>query len=130
MRKHSRRPSGAYLNVDLEVRATFDLKALVKALSRTIFNLHSGRVDGVHFSSFESPGCGSSPEDVIGVMVKAVEGLPRQARALWDRAADRVFEIGIEHARGAWREHSGVTVRKIRSRIKQKHQLAVFDDRK
>jgi hypothetical protein len=102
MPKHSRRPSGAYLNVDLEVRAQFDLAALVKGLSRTTFNLHSGRVDGAHFASFEAPTCGSSPDEAIAAMVMAVSGLPRAARALWDRAADRVFDIGIEHASGTW----------------------------
>ncbi len=94
------RPSGAYLNVDLEVRADFDLSALVMALSPPLFNLHTGLADGVYFASFEAPACGGSPDEAIGALVRAVASLQRHPRSLWDRAADRVFDIGIEQARG------------------------------
>ena len=40
-----------------------------------------------------------------------------------------VYEELEDGAEILWQEHAGVTVRKIRSRIKQKHELAVFDDR-
>jgi hypothetical protein len=102
MTKHRRTPAGAYLNVDLEVRARSDLSMLVGGLSRVLFNVHTGRVAGAHFASFEAPTCGADPDSAICAMVKVVESLPRRTRAAWDRAEDRVFDIGIEHARGAW----------------------------
>jgi hypothetical protein len=102
MTKHGRTPAGTYLNVDLEVRGPVDLGVLVRALSRVLFNVHAGRVDGAQFASFEAPTCGADPEDAICRIVKVVEALPRRARTIWDRADDRVFDIGIEHARGRW----------------------------
>ena len=40
-----------------------------------------------------------------------------------------VYEELEDGAEILWQEHSGVSVRKIRGRIKRKHELAVFDDR-
>ena len=102
MKSKTGKPAGAYLNVDLEVRSRSDLAVLVRALSPALFNLHSGRVGGAHFASFEAPDCGVPPDEAIRAMAKAVQALPRRARAVWNRADDRVFDIGVEQARSAW----------------------------
>jgi hypothetical protein len=39
-----------------------------------------------------------------------------------------VYEELEDGAEILWQEHAGVSVRKIRGRIKRKHELAVFDD--
>jgi hypothetical protein len=99
MKRKAGETAGAYLNVDLEVRSRSDISGLVRALCPPLFNLHSGTVDGAHFASFEAPGCGLAPDDAIAAMVKAVRGLPRAARAVWNQADDRLFDIGVEQAK-------------------------------
>ena len=90
-------PSRLFLNVDLDVESTADLTPLVEALAPYTFALErpAGR------ASFElnEPVMPTDPEPLILEFVRLVKALPSSARALWDGASRRVFDIGIQSGR-------------------------------
>lgn len=89
-----------FLNVDLEIRSRSDLAPLAKALSRRLIVLHAGKVGREHLLSLEVSGLSLHTDAVIRRFARLIASLPPAVRALWARARDRVFDIGIETASG------------------------------
>ncbi len=97
----ARATAGEYLNVDLEVQSRSDLKPLVNALARRLFVLHVGRVGRDFFASFEAGGGNrGTPDGAIRQLIRAIDALSPPAARLWKGAHDRVFDIGVERAKG------------------------------
>lgn len=100
---------GGFLNVDVELEGNFDRVTLRDALGEAVVVLQDTEVDGVQRLAFESTSAARSaemgPDIVIGLLVGLVRQLPPAARAAWDAAERRVFDLGFEGRaeRRAWR---------------------------
>ena len=90
----------SYLNVDLEVRSRANLAPLVAALEGPLHSLYAGRLPGGHLATFETSGFQDPPDRAIRRMVDAISALRGPARALWEGARDRVFDVGLERDQG------------------------------
>ena len=92
-----------FLNIDLDLWSASPLDPLVKAFGRKVLILHVGR-EGRQFSAhLELAISSDNPDLLLRRFVALVERLPRPARALWNRARVREFNIGIQ---GAAQPHS------------------------
>jgi hypothetical protein len=96
----ARAAAGEYLNVDLEVQSRSDLKPLVNALARRLFVLNVARVGRDFFASFEARGDRGTPDAAIRRLIRAIDALSPPAARLWKGAHDRVFDIGVDRAKG------------------------------
>jgi hypothetical protein len=98
--RHGRGPLYRFSNVDLDVASRADLAPLMAALEPGAFCLDrsSFRRRGVSFASFELSHQPRNPDAGIRAFVSLVESLPPKARALWDRAIKRDFNVGVEAA--------------------------------
>jgi len=88
-------PGANYLNVDLEIRSSADLKPLADAVSTHLDIIHLGRVRNEFFLSVEVPGRTQPPDAAIAILAKTILSLPPSVRRHWQRARDRVFDIGL-----------------------------------
>jgi hypothetical protein len=97
-------PLAQYINVDLEVRSRADLQPLVDALSRSLFSLYAGREGRGYLATFEN-GSGTrgadTPDRAIQRIIRVVDGLRPEVRRHWNRARDRVFDIGVAKTSGS-----------------------------
>lgn len=86
-----------FLNVDLDLESSEDLMPLVRALEPSAFALErpEGRVS-FELNAEVSP---TGPEPLILEFTKLIHELPPPARAVWDRASRRVFDIGVQSRR-------------------------------
>ncbi|GAB4585052.1 hypothetical protein [Nocardia sp. IFM 10818] len=96
--------SGRFLNIDVDVHADTDLSGLRAEFGDDISVLYCGADEPRRFRlSFEwnePVGDGIEPDEVARGLCAVVERLPARGRALWDSAADRVFDIGFEAESG------------------------------
>ncbi|HUR19379.1 MAG TPA: hypothetical protein VMZ90_01135 [Vicinamibacterales bacterium] len=101
-RSPSARPADSattqFLNVDLDLRSRSSLEPLVKAFGRKILVLHCGREGREYGAHLELGLSYDNPDLLLRRFVALVEALPRPARALWNRARVREFNIGIQSA--------------------------------
>lgn len=93
--------SGLFLNVDVEVRSKTSLTPLREALGEKINLMYCGDEGELGFLlSFEidEPDFVSErePDPIADRLCQVLEQLSAPARALWDSADDRVFDIGYE----------------------------------
>jgi hypothetical protein len=98
--RHGRGPLYRFSNVDLDVASRADLAPLVEALEPRAFCLNgsSFRRRGVNFASFELSRQPRNPDAAIRAFVSLIEALSPKARALWNRATKRDFNVGVEAA--------------------------------
>ena len=91
-----------FLNVDLEVgaRARASLTPLLDAFTETLFELFRGRIGGFYRGHYEVSGCARDASATLHQLAATIEALPRRARAAWDAAPVRDFNIGVELERG------------------------------
>jgi hypothetical protein len=88
-----------FLNVDLDIEAPFDLAPLVAALGDDVFALHTGPARDGYETHLELAGESiqpSSADFAIRVFARLLSQLAPEAKQLWDRAARRDFNIGIQ----------------------------------
>lgn len=104
---------GGFRNVDVELEGDFDRVTLRDALGEDVFVLRDEEVDGIQRLAFEATSAARSaemgPDVVIGLLVALARQLPPAARAAWDAAGRRVFDLGFDApTRGqAWRLGTG-----------------------
>jgi hypothetical protein len=91
-----------FLNVDLDLESGDDLRVLAEALQPEAYSLErpAGRAS-FELNASVSP---ETPEPLILEFVRLVNQLPPSARAIWDRASKRVFDIGIQSRRRSFSE--------------------------
>ncbi|MCP9621990.1 hypothetical protein FOH10_31560 [Nocardia otitidiscaviarum] len=92
-----------FLNVDVEVRDSADLTSLgaaLEALGRDVSLLYCGEIEpGRWMLSFEAYlDTMDDPDAVAEACCAAIEHLPPAARARWNEAEDRVFDLGFDAA--------------------------------
>lgn len=86
-----------FLNVDLEIKSRANLAPLVGRLERRAVAVRSERLRGVHHASFEVASARpSTPDRCIARLARLIEALPAAERRLWERASERIFDIGIQ----------------------------------
>jgi hypothetical protein len=93
-----RQEETSFLNVDLDIEGPFDLAPLVEALGETVYALYTGPLDAGFQTHLELSG-GSQPKDADTAIQRFAELLALLgpvARRLWDTAAKREFNIGVQ----------------------------------
>ena len=102
--KARRTPSHrGFLNVDLEVtaRTRAQLASLMNELDHKLVPLWHGRVKGRYLATYEARKYGlTSATATIHELARVIESLSASGRRSWRAAAMRVFDIGVELARG------------------------------
>jgi hypothetical protein len=93
---------GFFLNVDLDIESSEDMAPLAAALEPHAYELE--RPPGRASFELGEPVSPRAPEPLIREFVRLVEALPPAARAIWDRAQARVFDIGIQSSRHPFQE--------------------------
>lgn len=89
----------SFLNVDLDVEASFDLAPLVEALGDRVSNMYTGPGAAGFETHLELSGelvMPASADVAIRGFVTLLTALPSSARKLWDDATKREFNIGIQ----------------------------------
>lgn len=87
-----------YLNTDLQLWATTDLRPLVEALaSRGLLSLYAGPWPGGTWSArFETAQAYQEPDANIAALLSAIDALDESARSLWLACTLRQFDIGYD----------------------------------
>jgi hypothetical protein len=85
-----------FLNVDLELVATFDLAPLLEHFTLTTFTLRDSVDDGRRTVWMELDVDPKDPDDAILRYAMLVESLPSDIRRLWDESEDRCLNVGIQ----------------------------------
>jgi hypothetical protein len=91
-------PVGRFLNVDLEIWSRRNLGPLAEEFNGS--TLHCGRTPRGWHASFEVEPARSA-DSTVKALVECVRSLPADARALWDAAGRRDFNIGIQGGTGS-----------------------------
>lgn len=90
-------PTVQFLNVDVEVSGVSDRAALLAGFGDSIDVLFDGETTpGESVVSFELRTAVPTFPDVVSKLIALVRALPGDARAIWDGAARRAFDIGIQ----------------------------------
>jgi hypothetical protein len=87
-----------FLNIDLDLWSKSSLDPLLRAFGRKVVILHAGKDGREYVAHLELASESDNPDLLLRRFVRLVEGLPRPARALWNRARVREFNIGIQSA--------------------------------
>jgi hypothetical protein len=94
--------SGAagFANVDLDVASRADLGPLIAAFKPRAFCLHGSafRRGGLNVATFELSRQPRNADTGIRAFVALIDSLPPKARALWNGATKRDFNVGVEAA--------------------------------
>jgi hypothetical protein len=86
-----------FLNVDLEVRSREPLDALAADLGEEVVVLYCGPWDHqTFFANFELASWGGGADSIVERFCYLLTGLDEAARALWDHALARSFNLGFE----------------------------------
>ncbi|AKU94973.1 hypothetical protein AKJ09_01637 [Labilithrix luteola] len=90
-------PTVQFLNVDVDVSGVFDRAVLLAGFGDSIDVLFDGEAkSGESVVSFELRTATPTFPDVISGLIALVRALPDDARAAWDGANRRIFDIGIQ----------------------------------
>jgi hypothetical protein len=85
-----------YLNVDLDVIASYDLQPLATAFGKKVSILYVGPYRRRYLASLEVSGVTRSAEKTVARFVSLVRALNPAARRLWKEATTRELDIGIQ----------------------------------
>ena len=86
----------SFLNVDLDIYSKSNLERLVEALGDGVFVNYVGREKGRYSAHLSRSSFGQSADALMGELAHLIKKLPRQVKRLWDSAASREFNVGIE----------------------------------
>jgi hypothetical protein len=121
-----------FRNVDLDILSKSDLQPLVDAMGEDVFVLYVGRVKRHYEAHLEWNGSHmppkshqSSPELLILKFYKLVQRLKPEARALWDTARTRSFDIGIEGPKRGGHYWTAISSEAIRAASEVNAQIAI-----
>ena len=85
-----------FLNVDLDVYAKFSLRPLATAFGKNVVVLFAGREFDFYSTHLELARQPKNADAAIRDFAALINGLPRAKRKLWDTAAIRDFNIGVQ----------------------------------
>ncbi len=115
-------PLRFFLNVDLDIETDANPAALVQALEPHAYSLERppGRASFELNPSTVPP----APDALIREFVRLVQRLPPDARDIWNGAARRVFDIGIQSQRDPFSETHSLTSETLRDAANVKAEIA------
>jgi hypothetical protein len=87
-----------FLNVDLDLKSVRDPRPLLEAWGHRVIPIHEDKVGRRHWLRLELATPATSPEEAIRRFCALVESLPGTARAVWDTAASKEFDVGLQAA--------------------------------
>ena len=79
-----------FLNVDLDLSGAD--AALLDELDAALFTLHRDGSEG----HYEVRGCARDPSSTVAELISVIDQLSPSARAAWDAASVRDFNVGIQ----------------------------------
>ena len=85
-----------FLNVDLDICATFDLQPLVSSLGKKVMVLYVGRERRSYVAHLELNSRAKSADSIIRGFCTLIRKLPKAERQSWNRAKRRDFSIGVQ----------------------------------
>jgi hypothetical protein len=85
-----------FANVDIDLKSIRDPEPFLGALGSRVLWQRLGKVGRAHWVRLMLSRQPTSPADAILSFAKLVTKLPPAARAVWDTAVRREFDIGIE----------------------------------
>jgi len=85
-----------YLNVDLDVYSTYDLRPLVDSLGREVLALYVGPERRRYCAHLEVAKMTKTADSTILAFCKLIHSLPKETRGLWNRATLRSSSIGVQ----------------------------------
>jgi hypothetical protein len=91
-----KRQAALYLNVDLEIRSRSDLRPLSETLDGRLFVLYVGKAGRDFLLALELPGLSLPPDRAVARLARTISSLPPAMRRHWQKAHDRVFDVGFE----------------------------------
>jgi hypothetical protein len=83
-----------FINADLEIVAREPLDAVAADLGDDVFVMYCGPTERGYLASFEIPGNSADAGPTVRALCLLIESLGAEARALWDRALGRSFDLG------------------------------------
>jgi hypothetical protein len=90
----------SFMNIELEVRATHDLKPLLEALGEDFSVNYCDEVESGRFllagAHVDGGGIDSTPEETASKLCDLIEALPDSGKEFWIKADDRVLDVGLE----------------------------------
>jgi hypothetical protein len=85
-----------FLNVDLDLKSIRDPKPLLEAWGHRVMTIHQERIGRRHWLRLMLMTQPKSPDEAIRRFCRLVESLPEAGRAVWDTAASKEFDVGIQ----------------------------------
>ena len=85
-----------FLNVDLDLWASFSLEPLVNAFGTKVGIHHVGRHKRTYHAHLDLARLTKDADSTIRAFCKLITGLPPDARALWNVVKIRDFNIGVQ----------------------------------
>jgi hypothetical protein len=92
----SSRNETQFLNVDLDIYSRSHLEPLVEALKGRPFIHYVGREKGRYAAHISLSSYGQTADALIRKLGRLIKKLPKPARALWNAATSREFNLGIQ----------------------------------
>jgi hypothetical protein len=87
----------AFLAVDVEVSSTTSPEPLLAALGERVLVYHAERLArGSYQARFAALSSAKTPDAAIRKLVEMIESLPPPVRLLWDKARQRLFDVGFQ----------------------------------
>jgi hypothetical protein len=105
------KPTLRFLNVDLDVESTAELRPLIDAMEPHAYSLEGPPGQASFEVNEASP---DDPEGVILEFIRIVKSLPAAARQVWDAASKRVFDIGLQSGRHPFRQSYNIGIETLR----------------
>lgn len=94
-------PSTGFLNVDLEIEASFPLDVLEAEMGQAVIALYCGPGKPKRFLlCLESPRWPRNPDSAAKDLCSVIERLSDKGKRLWKRAQRKEFDVGYEMAEG------------------------------
>ena len=109
--------------MDLDLETEADPTPLIRALAPHAFSLE--RPPGRASFELNDPVATTDPDPVIRQFVRLIKDLPPDARAVWDRATRRVFDIGFQSRREPHSTTHHLTAATLRDAVDIGAEIAV-----
>lgn len=85
-----------FLNVDLDLYASFSLQSFVTALGKKVGVHHVGRTRRTYHAHLDLARRNHDADSTIRAFCKLIQALPPAQREIWDAIKTRDFNIGVQ----------------------------------
>jgi hypothetical protein len=85
-----------HINTDLEIESSEDLTLVIESFGNDVVVLYQGKTMGNNKASFEIAGLVADPDAIANHFCMLIEGLPQEAKKIWDCCSSRTLDVGYE----------------------------------